>query len=281
MEVDELIIGKAQIKYQSPKRILDSIKKMIELVGDTLSQENRQERNTGGFVVGKKNIAVSVWDIKSLFNNNNNNKGIFIFGGYLNSSSYSTITVSDNSSTTIKKDQEESITGNEESTIQSIINIPWKVIQKHKHSYVSSVNYQNSGLFMDGIYLNKLLRRGGDAMPMKDGAEDVMIKDGSKDVILGTNGSTSRRTSLPFDIVRSNVFDVSIGNESISNLDVDERIGLQFRNAVPVQLTSSGVANDNGVGDDGGYGNDDDISCRFWKFSASRNYFVSVNLCQS
>ena len=124
---------------------------------------------------------------------------------------------------------------------------------------------------MDGIYLNKLLRRGGDTMPMKDG---------SKDVILGTNGSTSRRTSLPFDIVRSNVFDVSIGNESISNLDVDERIGLQFRNAVPVQ--SSGVANDNGVGDDGGYGNDDDdISCRFWKFSASRNYFVSVNLCQS
>ena len=274
MEVDELIIGKAQIKYQSPKRILDSIKKMIKLVGDTLSQENRQERNTGGFVVGKKNIAVSVWDIKSLFNNNNNsnNKGIFIFGGYLNSSSYSTITVSDNSSTTIKKDQEESITGNEESTIQSIINIPWKVIQKHKHSYVSSVNYQNSGLFMDGIYLNKLLRRGGDAMPMKEGAEDVK---------LGTNGSTSRRTSLPFDIVRSNVFDVSIGNESISNLDVDERIGLQFWNAVPVQLTSSGVANDNGVGDDGGYGNDDDISCRFWKFSASRNYFVSVNLCQS
>ena len=280
MEVDELIIGKAQIKYQSPKRILDSIKKMIKLVGDTLSQENRQERNTGGFVVGKKNIAVSVWDIKSLFNNNNNNnKGIFIFGGYLNSSSYSTISVSDNSSTTIKKDQEESITGNEESTIQSIINIPWKVIQKHKHSYVSSVNYQNSGLFMDGIYLNKLLRRGRNAMPMKEGAEDVMIKDGSKDVIFGINGSISRRTSLPFDIVRSNVFDVSIGNESISNLDVDERIGLQFRNAVPVQLTSSGVANDNG--DDGGYGNDDDISCRFWKFSASRNYFVFVNLCQS
>ena len=94
MEVDELIVGKAQIKYKSPKRILNSIQKMIELVGGTLSQ--RQHNLNRGFVVAKKNIVVSVWDISTIYNDTNNNsnntnKEIFIFGGYWNSSSYANI----------------------------------------------------------------------------------------------------------------------------------------------------------------------------------------------
>ena len=250
MEVDELIVGKAQIKYKSPKRILNSIQKMIELVGGTLSQ--RQHNLNRGFVVAKKNIVVSVWDISTIYNDTNNksnntNKEIFIFGGYWNSSSYVNISIANNSSPTTTGDQKNKKDNNDES-IQSIINIPWKVIQKYKHSYVSSVNYQNGGLFMDDMYLNKLLQR-----------QNTMTPDGSKN--LRSNTTTTRSKSLLSDNVRSNVFDVSVGTESISNLNEDERIGLQFRNVIPSSLKASKSS----VNDDDNDGND--LSCRFWKFS--------------
>ena len=103
---------------------------------------------------------------------------------------------------------------------------------------------------MDDTYLNKLLQR-----------QNTMTIDGSKNV--RSNTTTTRSKSLLSDNVRSNVFDVSVGTESISNLNEDERIGLQFRNVIPSSLKASKSSiND---GDDDNDGND--LSCKFWKFS--------------
>ena len=255
MDVDQRIVAKAQVKYQSPKLVLDSIQKMVQLVGQSLSKQDREDSQIhgGGFVVSKKNIVMAVWDIDSLYSNSDNrtdnsshnlhqkNKDIFIVGGYRNNSAYAVISTGKNPMLSLKKD------GEADESVQSVIRVPRNVIQRHKHSYISSVNYQNSGLFMTTMHLKGILRN---------------IDDSDSDMILKFNITNSSSSSSPLSAgtVRSNVFDVSIGNQSISNLPADESISLQFRNAVPSSL-SSPVSR--GI-------DENDNSCRFWKFSTGK-----------
>ena len=233
MEVDQLITAKAQVKYQSTKHVIASIQRTVHQVGQSILDGDKIE-----FVVNKKNIVMAVWDISSLYNNsksNNNNNTefdqFFIIGGFRNSSSYIDIS-----------NKEPKLT----SSMQSIINIPNSVIYKHKHSYISSVNYQNSRLFMNNMRLKEVLGN----------TDEAFYFDW-----------TTKTSQQPYLVVQSNVFDVSLGNQSIS--DLDELIGVRFRNAAPQFSTPISGASSG-----------DDTTCKFWKFVTGRFYWIFMMFVQ-
>lgn len=206
MQVDQLIVAQAQHKYQSSKTVLYSIKTMTKKVGDGFKANENVE-----FHVSKEMIGVGVWEIPVT-----DEKDVFVIGGYSNKTSYVNIKV-----------QKPSL---HDTNVQSVMRIPSTALKESHNSYISSINYQNSGLFLTKRELNNLL----------DGKENIETKRKKNNI---SNELTS-------NIVDGNVFAVSIGETSISNLQ--QPITLLFRNQTEL------VAND---------------TCKFWDFSRGRYFY--------
>ncbi|XP_066919637.1 adhesion G-protein coupled receptor G2-like [Clytia hemisphaerica] len=150
-------------------------------------------------------VGIGVWEVPVT-----DEKDVFVIGGYSNKTSYVDIKI-----------QKPSL---DDTSIQSVMRIPSTALKERQNSYISSINYQNSGLFLTKNELNNLL----------DGNEIIETK-GKKHNI--SNAQTS-------NIVDGNVFAVSIGETSISNLQ--QPITLLFRSQTEL------MAND---------------TCKFWRFA--------------
>jgi len=183
-----MLVGRAQSQYDSSKTVLDSIKTMTDKIGTSLV--NSKEK----FFVSKKRIGISVREVPT-------DRDIYVIAGITNDTSYTRFSY-----------QKPDNISREEGIVQSIMRVPSEAFNLRQQSYISSINYQNSGLFLT---MNEL------------------------DYILYEKKNVTEEK-----LVHSNVFSVSIGNQSISNLT--RPVKMYFQNSSKVN------------------GND---TCKFWNFT--------------
>lgn len=202
--VNGSLIAKAQLKYNSSMKVVESFNKMAYKIGCQLEIDNEPH-----YTIEHKNVAFSVAQPM-------NGSVMYVLAGKRDG---------DNSYAVVSDYLDYN-----DVTLQSAMRISSSVIQRAEKNYITSINYQNNLFFLKDDELMKLAEQGVEEMTRQNISENGLV-------------------------VQSNIFSVSVGNDSITGLS--DPVSIMFRNNSIVS---------------------DEYTCRFWDFSLGMIFLCFIYL---